>query len=145
MMCILVCTWFVLFTSLCALFIWTSVNVTSIVSITHTAGRKNNFKLNFFSICFVRNNKEIHLSFKNVKNSGRNFKKWVGWNRKEGRGKKYLAKGGEGWVNGWVPQKWGDWNFFRNYGYYICHTLKIAKLIWIFLSCCWLWDFKKVC
>ena len=33
---ILVCTWFVRFTSLCALFIWTSGNVTSIVSITHT-------------------------------------------------------------------------------------------------------------
>ena len=35
-MFILVCTWFVRFTSLCALFIWTSGNVTSIVSITHT-------------------------------------------------------------------------------------------------------------
>ena len=32
----LVCTWFVQFTSLHALFIWTSSNVTSIVSITHT-------------------------------------------------------------------------------------------------------------
>ena len=36
MMFILVCTWFVWFTSLPALFIWTSGNVTSIVSITHT-------------------------------------------------------------------------------------------------------------
>ena len=36
MMFILVCTWFVRFTSLRALFIWTSGNVTSIVSITHT-------------------------------------------------------------------------------------------------------------
>ena len=36
MMFILVCTWFVRFTSLCALFIWTSGNVTSIISITHT-------------------------------------------------------------------------------------------------------------
>ena len=36
-MSILVCTWFVRFTSLCALFIWTSGNVRSIVSITHTA------------------------------------------------------------------------------------------------------------
>ena len=36
MMCILVCTWFVRFTSLHALFIWTSGNITSIVSITHT-------------------------------------------------------------------------------------------------------------
>ena len=36
MMCILVCTWFVRFTSLRALFIWTSGNVMSIVSITHT-------------------------------------------------------------------------------------------------------------
>ena len=35
-MFILVCTWFVRFTTLCALFIWTSGNVTSIVSITHT-------------------------------------------------------------------------------------------------------------
>ena len=35
-MLILVCTWFVRFTSLRALFIWTSRNVTSIVSITHT-------------------------------------------------------------------------------------------------------------
>ena len=35
-MFILVCTWFVQFTSLCALFIWTSGNVTSIVSITYT-------------------------------------------------------------------------------------------------------------
>ena len=35
-MLILVCTWFVRFTSLRALFIWTSSNVTSIVSITHT-------------------------------------------------------------------------------------------------------------
>ena len=35
-MFILVCTWFVWFTSLCALFIWTSGNVMSIVSITHT-------------------------------------------------------------------------------------------------------------
>ena len=32
----LVCTWFVRFTSLRALFIWTSGNVISIVSITHT-------------------------------------------------------------------------------------------------------------
>ena len=36
MMFILVCTWFVRFTSLRALFIWTSRNVRSIVSITHT-------------------------------------------------------------------------------------------------------------
>ena len=35
-MFVLVCTWFVRFFSLCALFIWTSGNVTSIVSITHT-------------------------------------------------------------------------------------------------------------
>ena len=35
-MFILVCTWFVRFTSFCALFIWRSGNVTSIVSITHT-------------------------------------------------------------------------------------------------------------
>ena len=80
-----------LFTSLRALFIWKSGNVTSIVSITHTVifskqevsrswqrmvgqetihvretvGRKNNCKLNFFSMYFVRTNEEIHLSFKN--------------------------------------------------------------------------------
>ena len=36
MMFFLVCTWFVWFTSFHALFIWTSGNVTSIVSITHT-------------------------------------------------------------------------------------------------------------
>ena len=35
-MFILVCTWFVRFTSLCALFIWTSGNVTSIVLIIPT-------------------------------------------------------------------------------------------------------------
>ena len=35
-MFILVCTWFVRFTSLRTLFIWTSGNVTSIVSVTHT-------------------------------------------------------------------------------------------------------------
>ena len=90
-MFVLVCTWFVRFISLRALFIWASGNVTSIVSITHTVifskreisrrrvahgspkrtnvretlGRKNNCKLNFFSMYFVRNNEEIHLSFKN--------------------------------------------------------------------------------
>ena len=87
-MFILVCTWFVRFPSLRALFIWTSGNVTSIVLITHTVifskqevsrrrvalerinvretvGRKNNCKLNFFSMYFVRNNEEIDLSFKN--------------------------------------------------------------------------------
>ena len=87
-MFILVCTWFVRFTSLRALFIGTSGNVRSIASITHTVifskqkvsmrgvargnpgenktvGRKNNCKLNFFSMYFVRNNEEIHLSFKN--------------------------------------------------------------------------------
>ena len=89
MMFILVCTWFVWFTSLRVLFIWTSGNVTGIVSITHifflnkkfrggwsrvvvlerinvheTVGRKNNSKLNFFSMYFVRNNKEIYLSFR---------------------------------------------------------------------------------
>ena len=36
MMFILVCTWFVQFTFLWALFIWTSGNVTGIVLITHT-------------------------------------------------------------------------------------------------------------
>ena len=87
-------SWFVLgfvrFTSLCALFIWTSGKVTSIVSITYTiifskqvsrrwvprgspgknkcswnSGKKKITKLNFFSMYFIRTNKEIHLSFKN--------------------------------------------------------------------------------
>ena len=30
-----------------------------------TTGRKNNCKLNFFLMYFIRNNEEIHLSFKN--------------------------------------------------------------------------------
>ena len=90
-MFILVCTWFVRFTSLCALFICTSGNVTSIVSITHivifsrqevsrrrvargsprenkfsrNSGEQNNCKLNFFSMYFLQNKEEIHLPFKN--------------------------------------------------------------------------------
>ena len=86
-MFILVCTWFVRFTSLRALFIWTSGNVTSVVWITHTVifskeevsrrrvaqerinvretvGRKNNCKVNFFSMYFVRTNEEIYLRFR---------------------------------------------------------------------------------
>ena len=90
-MFILVCIWFVRFTSLHAsLFIWTSGNVTSIVSIAHTvifyeqevsrrwvardrpgenkcswnSGKKKTTKLNFFSMYFIWNNEEIHLSFK---------------------------------------------------------------------------------
>ena len=35
------------------------------INVRETVGRKNNCKLNFFSMYFVRNNKEIHLSFKN--------------------------------------------------------------------------------
>ena len=79
------------FTSLRDFFIWENVYVTSIVSITYTVtfqnkkfqeeeqrvvaqarvnvhetiGRKNNCKLHFFSIYFVRINEEIHFSFKN--------------------------------------------------------------------------------
>ena len=34
------------------------------VNVHETMGRKNNCKLNFFSIYSVRNNEEIHLSFK---------------------------------------------------------------------------------
>ena len=87
-MFILVFTWFVRFTSLHDFFTWENVYVMSIVSITHavhfsnqevlkrraargssseseTMGRKNNCNLNFFSMYFVRNNEEIHLSFKN--------------------------------------------------------------------------------
>ena len=90
-MFILVCTWFVRFTSLRDFFIWENVYVMSIVSFTHavhfsnqealrrraavvaqarvnvheTMGRKNKCKLNFFSIHFGWNNEEIPLSFKN--------------------------------------------------------------------------------
>ena len=90
-MFIFVCTWFVRFTSLRDFFIWENVYVMSIVSITHAVhfsnqevlrrraargsssesecswamGRKNNCKLNFFAMYFVRNNEEIHSSFKN--------------------------------------------------------------------------------
>ena len=39
------------------------------INVCETMGRKNNCKLNFFSMYFIRNNEEIHLSFKNVKNS----------------------------------------------------------------------------
>ena len=79
------------FTSLRALFLWTSGNVTSIVSITHTVifskqevlrrraargsswenkcswnnGKIEQLKLNFFSKYVVRNNEKEHCSFKN--------------------------------------------------------------------------------
>ena len=33
------------------------------INVRETVGRKNNCKLNFFSMYFVRNNEEIHLSF----------------------------------------------------------------------------------
>ena len=39
-----------------------------IINAWETVGRKNNCK--FFSMYFVRNNKEIHLPFKNGENSG---------------------------------------------------------------------------
>ena len=35
------------------------------VNVYETMGRKNNSKLNLFSMYFVRNKQEIHLSFKN--------------------------------------------------------------------------------
>ena len=35
------------------------------INVRETVGRKNNCKLNFFSMYFVRNNEKIHLSFKN--------------------------------------------------------------------------------
>ena len=35
------------------------------VNVHETMERKSNCKLNFFSMYFVRNNEEIHLSFKN--------------------------------------------------------------------------------
>ena len=34
------------------------------VNVHETMGRKNNCKLNFFSMYFARNNEEIHFSFK---------------------------------------------------------------------------------
>ena len=34
------------------------------INVCETVGRKNNCKLNFFSMYFVQNNEEIHLSFK---------------------------------------------------------------------------------
>ena len=35
------------------------------VNVYETMGRKNNSKLNLFSMYFVRNKEELHLSFKN--------------------------------------------------------------------------------
>ena len=35
------------------------------VNVCEAVGRKNNCKLNSFSMYFICNNKEIHLSFKN--------------------------------------------------------------------------------
>ena len=35
------------------------------INVCETVARKNNCKLNFFSMYFIRNNEEIHLSFKN--------------------------------------------------------------------------------
>ena len=35
------------------------------INVCETVGRKNNCKLNFFSMYFVQNIEEIHLSFKN--------------------------------------------------------------------------------
>ena len=40
------------------------------INVRETVGTKNNCKLNFFSLYFVRTNEEIHLSFKNSENSG---------------------------------------------------------------------------
>ena len=40
------------------------------INVRETVGRKNYCKLNFFSMYFVRNNEEIHVSFKNSENSG---------------------------------------------------------------------------
>ena len=35
------------------------------INVSETVRRKNNSKLKFFSMYFIRNNEEIHLSFKN--------------------------------------------------------------------------------
>ena len=34
------------------------------INVRETVGRKNNCKFNFFSMYFIRNNEEMHLSFK---------------------------------------------------------------------------------
>ena len=39
------------------------------INVCETVGRKNDCKLNFFSMYFIQNNEEIHLSFKNSENS----------------------------------------------------------------------------
>ena len=35
------------------------------INVREGVGRKNNCKLNFFSMYFIRHNEETHLSFKN--------------------------------------------------------------------------------
>ena len=35
------------------------------INVCETVGRKNNGKLDFFSMYFIQNNEEIYLSFKN--------------------------------------------------------------------------------
>ena len=41
------------------------------INVRETVGRKNNCKLNFFSMYFIRNNEEIYLCLlKILKNSG---------------------------------------------------------------------------
>ena len=35
------------------------------INVCETVGRKNNYKVNFFSMHFDQTKKEIHLSFKN--------------------------------------------------------------------------------
>ena len=82
----LVCTWFAQFTSLRDFFLSGKMSTSWALSwllmqfifqikepvvaqvrvnVHETMGRKSNCKLNFFSMYFVWNNKEIHLSFKN--------------------------------------------------------------------------------
>ena len=39
------------------------------INVRETVGRKNNSKVNFFSMYFVRTKEEIHLSFKNSEKS----------------------------------------------------------------------------
>ena len=65
------------------------------VTVHETMGRKNNGRLNFFSVYFVWNNEEIHFSFKKYwKIAGTSFK--VAWQE---RGAWYFSGGWGGGVD----------------------------------------------
>ena len=55
------------------------------INVRETVGRKNNCKLNFFSMYFVQTNEEIHLSFKNsekYRTQALNFKSFASFSYK---------------------------------------------------------------